>query len=238
MPVLIGTSGYAYPKWKGSFYPPKTPSKKMLDYYATRFRTVEINNSFYDIPEPTTVAGWTTQVPPDFVFAVKAPQKITHHLRLRRGATDVLAEFLAAIQPLGRRRGPLLFQLPPNMPKDLPLLEAFLAALPKRERVTFEFRHESWFADDVFRALQRARVALCIAESETLSTPLVRTADWGYLRLRREDYGKKDLAAWAQKIVAQPWQRAFVYFKHEDTGTGPRFADQLAQLTKSEICKS
>jgi uncharacterized protein YecE (DUF72 family) len=230
MPVLIGTSGYAYPKWKGPFYPPKTPAKKMLDYYATRFSTVEINNSFYEIPEAATVKAWTTQVPAGFVFAVKAPQKITHHLRLKPGSDAVLAELMAAIQPLGRRRGPLLFQLPPNMKKDVALLQAFLELLPRRERVTFEFRHESWFADDVFAALKRARVALCIAESDDLATPLVPTADWGYLRLRREKYGKKELAVWAKKIAAQPWQRAFVYFKHEDTGTGPRFADQLTAL--------
>jgi uncharacterized protein YecE (DUF72 family) len=228
MPALIGTSGYAYPKWKGSFYPPKIPSKKLLEYYASKLSTVEINNTFYDLPELTTVAGWAAQVPASFIFAIKAPQKITHHLRLKPGSAEVLAELLRLVAPLGKKRGPLLFQLPPNLKKDTGLLAAFLAGLPKKERAAFEFRHESWFGDDVFRLLEEARVALCIAESEKLATPLVATADWGYLRLRREDYVKKDLAAWAKKVAAQKWKRAFIYFKHEDTGSGPRFAAQLA----------
>ena len=229
MRLHIGTSGYSYPKWKGSFYPAKMPSKKMLAYYASQFSTVEINNTFYNLPERSAVAGWAAEVPADFVFAVKAPQQITHWLRLQ-GACAAVAELLPAIAPLGKKQGPILYQLPPNMQRDLPRLQAFLDELPSRPQAAFEFRHDSWFCDEVYAALGKRGAALCIAEAETLATPLVATTDWGYLRLRREDYVKKDLAAWAKKIAAQKWKRAFVYFKHEDTGTGPRFAAQLRSL--------
>ena len=227
--IRIGTSGYNYPEWRGSFYPEKFPSGKMLPYYAERFSTVEINYTFYRMPNAKTIAGWAAETPAGFSFTLKAPQRITHIARLRE-IDEPLRYFLNTAAGLGPKLGPVLFQLPPSFRKDGGRLGGLLAQLPAGLRCAFEFRHDSWFCDEVYAALGKRGAALCIAEAETLATPLVATTDWGYLRLRREDYVKKDLAAWAKKIAAQKWKRAFVYFKHEDTGTGPRFAAQLRSL--------
>jgi uncharacterized protein YecE (DUF72 family) len=229
MQTLIGTSGYSYPAWKGAFYPPKLPARKMLEYYATRFSTVEINNTFYRMPSAELVASWVDEVPATFTFAIKAPQQITHWLRLK-GAGAATAELLTAIEPLGKKQGPILFQLPPNLKKDVALLAEFLAEVPKKVRATFEFRHESWFADDTYAALEKAGVALCIADTEKLSTPMVATAKWGYLRLRREDYVAADIRKWSKRIAEQSWQRVFVYFKHEDQALGPKYASLLRSV--------
>jgi uncharacterized protein YecE (DUF72 family) len=229
---LIGTSGYAYPAWKGRFYPKKLRAKDMLRFYSEKFCTVEINNTFYKMPTEELVTSWADQVGSDFIFAIKAPQTITHHQRLK-GSQETLTELLTLVTALSRKQGPLLFQLPPNFKLELSRLAEFLSLLPKRKRVAFEFRHDSWFNDDVFRLLQKHRVALCVAEDEKLATPLIATTDWGYLRLRREDYRERDIADWAAKLRRQSWERAYVYFKHEDSAKGPRLGALLQGMLNS-----
>jgi uncharacterized protein YecE (DUF72 family) len=226
MRTFIGTSGYSYPAWKGSFYPEKLPSKKMLEYYASKLSTVEINNTFYKMPSAKLVQSWADEVPAGFCFAIKAPQRITHQLRLK-GAGETVTALLRVTELLAEKHGPILFQLPPFLKKDVPLLQAFLGELPRRGVAAFEFRHASWFSDEVYEALRAGGAALCIADGEKLETPLVATTDWGYLRLRREDYEDGDIRAWSRRIAGQPWERAFVYFKHEDEGEGPRLAALL-----------
>jgi uncharacterized protein YecE (DUF72 family) len=224
--VRVGTSGFSYAEWKGTFYPEDLPAAKMLAYYAGRLSTVEINNTFYRMPTEKLLAGWAGQVPDDFSFVLKAPRRITHELRLR-DAGEVAVAFAERSAPLGPRLGPALFQLPPFLKKDAVLLADFLAALPAGFRAAFEFRHESWLGDEVYEALRARGAALCIAESEDLATPLVATADWGYLRLRRQDYVDADVARWAERIRAQPWSDTHVFFKHEDSGAGPALAAKL-----------
>jgi len=198
----------------------------MLGYYATRLPTVEINNTFYRMPAPEMLRKWAEETPTTFRFALKSPRRITHERRLVDVA-DSLTSLFKASEALGEKLGPVLFQLPPNFKKDVPRLDAFLAGLPAGARAALEFRHESWFAPDVFDVLRARRAALCIAEDEDLATPLEATADWGYLRLRRQDYGDAEVAAWAGRIRAQPWNESYVFFKHEDEGRGPKLAEQL-----------
>jgi len=229
--VLIGTSGYSYKEWKGSFYPEDLPASRMLAYYAERLGTVEANSTFYRLPTPKALADWSHATPAGFVFAIKAPQRITHQLRLV-GCEEPLARLAAATETLGPKRGPVLFQLPPNFKKDAARLTAFLGGVPRDLRAAFEFRHESWFTDEVYDALRARGAALVLSESETLAAPVVATADWGYLRLRREDYVSADLARWAETIRQQPWSEAFVYFKHEDGARGPKLAGELAALLR------
>ena len=229
MRVLTGTSGFSYKEWKGTFYPEDLPADAMLAYYAERLPAVEINNTFYRMPKPALLEGWATQVPEAFRFVLKASQRITHHKRLKE-AGDEVAYFFGVAATLGERLGPALFQLPPNLKKDLPRLEAFLQTIPDGRRAAFEFRHASWFEEDVFQALRSRGAALCIAEDEDLATPLVATADWGYLRLRRQDYGDADVAAWAERVRAQKWGEVYVFFKHEDAGSGPKLAAQFLAL--------
>ena len=231
MRVLVGTSGYSYAEWKGTFYPEDLPASKMLRYYGERFPTVEANGTFYRMPSEKALTGWTKHVPEEFVFAIKAPQRITHQKRLKE-CDEPLKWLFDAIELLAEKQGPILFQLPPNFKKDVPRLKAFLAAMPKRCRAAFEFRHESWLADDTYEALRAAGAALCIADTEASSTPLVATAKWGYLRLRREDYVESDIRKWGNRISAQPWKNAFVYFKHEDEGKGPAYASLLMSLLR------
>ena len=231
--ILVGTSGYNYPEWKGSFYPADLPATKFLPYYASRFPTVEINYTFYRMPTPKLVAGWRTQVPAEFRFTLKAPKRITHDKRLRAAeVAESLQGFLAAATELGPQRAALLFQLPPNLKKDLPLLTEFLALLPPKTTAAFEFRHDSWLADDVFDALRMKNVALCIADSETRETPLVMTADYAYLRLRDEGYGEADIARWAATVrdLGRAVSDVFVYFKHEDEGKGAAFGQKMMAL--------
>jgi uncharacterized protein YecE (DUF72 family) len=229
MRVLAGTSGFSYKEWKGSFYPEDLPASEMLRFYASRLPAVEINNTFYRMPKPALLEGWAAQVPEDFRFVLKASQRITHRKRLKEAGEEV-AYFFGVAAALGSRLGPTLFQLPPNLKKDLPRLEAFLALLPEGARAAFEFRHASWFEGDVFAALRAHGAALCVAEDEGLATPLEATCGWGYLRLRRQDYSGADVAAWAEKIRGQSWGEAFVFFKHEEAGSGPALAASLQRI--------
>jgi uncharacterized protein YecE (DUF72 family) len=225
--VLTGTSGWSYPAWKGRFYPDDLPSSRMLAAYAQRLDTVEVNATFYRMPQPKTLAAWRAQARPGFVFALKAPQRVTHRKRLE-GVADDTAFFLRAAAELGDALGPVLVQLPPTMRKDVPRLRAFLELLPRGGRAAFEFRHPSWHEDDVLAALADAGAALCVADTEETTTPLVATAAFGYLRLRRPDYDTGALAAWAERIQGQPWSDAFVFFKHEDEARGPEYALRMA----------
>jgi len=226
----IGTSGFSYPAWRGSFYPEKMPPAKMLAFYSERLATVEINNTFYRMPKAEMLAAWAATTPANFRFAPKAPQQITHRQKLV-GAADSVAYFLKALSSFGEKLGPILFQLPPFLRKDLPRLVDFLALLPRELRAAFEFRHTSWFDDAVYEALRGHGAALCVADAEDLATPLVATASWGYLRLRRADYDEVALGAWAKKLAGMDpaWAAAFVYFKHEDAGLGPKLAAQFAE---------
>jgi uncharacterized protein YecE (DUF72 family) len=205
----------------------------MLRFYAGRLPAVEVNNTFYRMPTERLLSGWVSSVPEGFRFAMKAPQTITHRKRLK-DAADPTAFLWKSAAALGERLGPVLFGLPPNLSKDLPRLETFLGLIPDGSRAAFEFRHPSWFSDDVYEALRRKGVALCVADAEELSTPLVSTAGWGYLRLRRPDYDDAAVAKWAADVAGEPWEEAFVYFKHEEAGTGPRlaraFLDRVARL--------
>jgi uncharacterized protein YecE (DUF72 family) len=225
----VGTSGYSYPKWKGSFYPAKFPNKDMLGYYASRFSAVEINNTFYTPPTPALLEGWAAQVPADFRFVLKAPQEITHIKRLKEVGSSVVA-FLETAAVLKKRLGPILFQLPPNFKKDVERLGGLLALLPKGCKAAVEFRHPSWFDDEVYGLLRKRKAALCDAEADDLETPCVATADWGYLRLRKTEYDDKALKAWAKWVRSQAWAECFTFFKHEDAGTGPRYAAKLLEL--------
>jgi len=226
----VGTSGYSYPEWKGSFYPEKLKAKEMLEYYAGQFGTVEINNTFYRSPTPALVQGWAERVPEMFRFVLKAPKRITHDRRLVDVA-EPLTWFLNAALVLGPRLGPVLFQLPPNFKKDAPRLADFLAQLPSSVRAAMEFRNPSWFDDEVFEALRARNVALCVADTEDgVDTPFVSTASWGYLRLRDVDYGDDDFRAWIEKLRGPGWEETWVFFKHEEQGTGPAFAKRFVEL--------
>ncbi len=228
MKARVGTSGWAYAPWRGRFYPRALPTAQMLGFYAGRFAAVEINSTFYRAPRAATFAPWVAQVPRGFRFAVKAPATISHHKRLRGVGRD-LAAFATALSGLGPRLGPALIQLPPNLAKDLPRLADALAAWPRALKLAFEFRHASWFDDAVYALLREHDVALCIADGDDLATPMVATARWGYLRLRRLDYSTRSLTAWARRISAQRWQEAFVFTRHEDTALGTGFATTLAK---------
>ena len=226
MNLYVGTSGYSYKEWKGTFYPEDLPDKQMLRYYGERFRSVEINNTFYRMPKESVLEAWAAEVSSDFRFVIKASQRITHEQRLK-DTDDSVSYLLKVAIVLKERLGPLLFQLPPFFKQDVPRLRDFLRTLPSGCLAAFEFRHASWFNEETYRALREARTALVVAESEDLAVPVVATADWGYLRLRREDYEPKHIADWAARVRALPWQRAFVYFKHEDRAVGPQFGRQF-----------
>ncbi len=228
--VRTGTSGFSYPAWEGHFYPAGTKRPEMLAFYASRLGAVEINNTFYRMPKADLLDGWRDAAPETFRFALKASRRITHHQRLRDAADSVDYLFRTA-GALGERLGPFLFQLPPYLRRDDDRLAAFLECLPEGMRAAFEFRHASWFDDAVFAALERAGAALCIADAGgDHDAPLVATAGFGYLRLRREDYDEAALGSWADRIAAQPWNETYVFFKHEDEGAGPRMAAQFEAL--------
>jgi uncharacterized protein YecE (DUF72 family) len=224
-PVHVGTSGYNYPEWKGTFYPEKWPASKMFGYYAERFRTVEINYSFYRMPTTANADAWRAQAPDGFTYTLKAPKRITHERRLVDCA-EPLTQFVTCARHLGPHLACLLFQLPPNFRSDVARLDAFLGGVPADLRVAVEFRHESWHDEAVFEVLRRHNAALCIADFGDKTTPLVATARHGYFRLRDEGYQSEDLARWAASIaaLARDWNDTFVYFKHEDEGKGPEFA--------------
>lgn len=227
----IGTSGFQYAEWKGKFYPEDLPAAKMLPYYAEHFSTTEINYTFHRIPAPKTIENWNKLTPATFRFGLKAPQKITHWSKLG-DCGDTIRYFCEVISGLGERLGPVLFQLPPTFKKDTDVLSAFLRELPAVVRAAFEFRHESWFADEVFDLLKTHKAALCIADTADLATPKNPTTDWGYLRLRREDYSKIDIEKWAAFVRAQKerWSDVYIYFKHEEAGIGPKLAKEMGEL--------
>ena len=228
MKIRAGTSGWSYKEWKGFFYPEKLPAKDMLRYYSERFPTVEVNNTFYRLPNLTTLEGWLSQVPEDFSFVLKASKRITHDKRLK-DVGDSVDYLLRTSGTLGARLGPFLVQLPPNMKKDVPRLRDFLAIFPAR--AAFEFRHPSWYDDEVYGALRERNAAWCIADTgEAGDPPFESTADWGYLRLRRVAYEESDLASYADRIRNQSWGEAYVFFKHEDAGTGPKLAARFLEL--------
>jgi uncharacterized protein YecE (DUF72 family) len=227
--IYAGTSGWAYATWKPGFYPPKLAPAKFLGYYAARLNTVEVNYTFRARPTEKMLAGWIASTPPHFKFAIKAHQRITHILRLA-DAGAATADFLDSLSPLAEagRLGPVLFQLPPFLKCDIPRLESFLGILPRRVRAAIEFRHDSWFAENVYERLRGANVALCRAESEKLKTPDLSTADFSYFRLRKEDYSSRERAAIERKVgEAAGGGDVFVYFKHEDTPEGARYAESL-----------
>ena len=236
MNVRIGTSGWSYKEWKGSFYPAKFSPHEMLPYYASRFSTVEVNNSFYRIPTERVLAAWAEQVPTDFRFAMKASRRITHNQRLR-DEDGSLSYFLQAVNPLGPRLGPTLFQLPPTFQKDTGRLKDFLERLPHHWPAAMEFRHATWFDDEVYHLLRQRDIPLVAVDQDPAEgggAPLVATASWGYLRLRRTDYDERALSAWAERIIQQPWQDAYVFLKHEEgSPTGPAAASELRRLLLS-----
>jgi len=231
--IWVGTSGYNYPEWKGSFYPGDLAAAKMLPYYAARFPTVEINYTFYRMPSETAVAGWAAQTPSPYALTLKAPRRITHDNRLKDSA-DTVQAFCRVAAILGDKLGTLLFQLPPNLRKDVARLSVFLESLPPGVRAAFEFRHQSWFDDEVLKVLRDRKVALCVADSDRLSTPVHVTTDYAYFRLRDEGYTPDDIAQWADTIARETaaCRDVFVYFKHEEQGKGPAFARLLMDRLK------
>jgi len=229
--IRIGTSGWNYPEWKGSFYPTDMKPAGMLAYYAARFTTVEVNNTFYRMPTPKVVDGWAAGVPDGFTFVLKAPQRITHFARLR-DVDEPVRVFCDVARALGPKLGPLLFQLPPNFKVDTGRLADLLALLPPDLRAAFEFRNATWFTDEVYTRLAGKNAALCVADNDDGATPAVATADWGYLRLRATGYSDADLRGWLETMrrIGERWRDAFVFFKHEEAGTGPALGARLGAL--------
>ena len=224
MKILAGTSGYAFKEWKGNFYPQDLKDDGMLGFYASKFPTVEINNTFYRLPRENVLRDWAAQVPETFTFALKASQRITHYARLKEESASLVDFLLKNTATLGDRLGPILFQLPPNMKKDVNRFRGFLGLLPFDRRYAFEFRHDSWFDDEVYSALRERDIAMCIAEQDDFSCPVVCTSTWGYLRLHKLDYNAGELVDWAKRVVGQQWNEAYVFFKHDETehgGSGP-----------------
>ena len=228
--LWAGASGYAFKEWKGSFYPEKIQPESMLTWYAERLPTVEINNTFYQMPKVSVLEHWAAATPEEFRFAIKASRRITHDARLKAdAAADSVAYLYRMLEALGDKRGAVLFQLPPFLKKDVPRLNEFLALLPPGHRAAFEFRNDSWFDDEVYAALKGAGASLCLSEREdNAPPPLVETAPWGYIRLRLESYSDDELAQWARRLAARRWQETFVYFMHEPTA--PAYARTLMRL--------
>jgi len=231
--LWAGASGYAFKEWKGSFYPEKIKPEEMLAWYSERLPSVEINNSFYQMPKVNVLEHWAEVTPEAFRFSIKSPRRITHDARLAADkAADSVAYLYKNLASLGAKRGPVLFQLPPFLKKDLPRLTEFLQLLPEGHRAAFEFRHDSWFDDEVYTLLRGAGASLCLSEREdSTPPPLVETAPWGYVRLRLENYSEADLAAWYERLAATQWQEVHVYFMHEPTAPG--YAAALLKLQAS-----
>ena len=222
--LRTGTSGFSYKEWKGSFYPEKLPANRMLEYYSRRLSSVEINNTFYRLPRAEMLEKWASLVPEDFAFVLKASRRITHMARLKDAGDPLEYLTRTALDALGERLGPILFQLPPYLRVDVARLRDFLAIVPEDVRAAFEFQHDSWFADDVYQALADHGAALVTADTGEGEAPVVETASFGYARLRRPGYGEADLAEWAATLRRPAWSDVFVFFKHEDEGAGPRMA--------------
>ena len=228
--IFAGTSGFAYAQWKPQFYPKDVPAKRFLEHYAQRLNCVEINYTFRHMPSATTLANWVEQTKPGFVFAMKAHMRITHVMRLKNAA-EATETFLRSIDPLrsARRLGPVLFQLPPNLKCDVKLLADFLGVLPPDLRFAFEFRHDSWLNDEVYRLLTQRSISLCVAESEKFEVPEVITADFVYYRLRKPEYTDADLdpiVERARELLAQG-KDLYLMFKHEDTPDGALNAEKV-----------
>jgi uncharacterized protein YecE (DUF72 family) len=234
MRIVAGTSGWQYKEWKGSFYPEEISTERMLSYYAERFGAVEVNNTFYRMPRESVLRAWAECVPAGFTFVLKASQRITHYGRLKESAIEPLGYMLGSAACLGNRLGPYLFQLPPNLKKDLPRLAAFLEHIPPSTRAAWEFRHPSWLDEEVLGTLRARDMAICVTHSEEEETPLHATARYGYLRLRKQGYEAGELEAWADRIRAQDWEEVYVFFKHEDEGTGPRLAARFMEICSNE----
>jgi uncharacterized protein YecE (DUF72 family) len=231
--IWVGTSGFGYKEWRGKFYPERFSAKEMLRFYASRFPAVEINNSFYRLPKPTVLRSWSEQVPPEFRFVLKAPRRITHTRRLKDAGAEV-EDLFSVIKALGSNQGAILFQLPPNFKKDIERLQTFLCLLPADQQVAFEFRHSSWMDEEVFALLRSRDCALCGADTDEVEAcDLIKTGSWGYVRLRRREYSRADLRHWRRRICAQAWDHAYVFFKHEDEATGPKFAAEF--LNEAEL---
>lgn len=228
----VGTSGYSYREWKGTFYPESIEPKEMLSFYAGHFGAVEINNTFYRLPKPDVLNTWAAQVPETFRFSIKASRKITHFSRLGESAREAAAYLLSTLRTLGDRLGVILFQLPPNFRKDLARLEDFVAVLPEGTPAAWEFRHASWNDDSVLNLLRERGMALVHADTDDSgeTEPIVRTAPWGYLRLRRTAYSEGDLSRWAERVADAGWDEVYLFFKHEDEGAGPRMAARFGEL--------
>ncbi len=230
MNLFVGTSGYSYKEWKGHFYPDDLPDKEFLQYYGTKLNSVEINNTFYRLPKESVVLAWGEQVPDGFTFSIKASQRITHIKRLK-DVGDETEYLMRTIRVLKQKLGVVLFQLPPNMKKDTGRLTAFLKLLSGDVPVAFEFRHTSWFDEEIYALLRKHNCSMCIADfDEKLEVPFVSTADWGYLRLRREKYTPAELRKWMKRVQGEGWKSAFVFFKHEDKGIGPKLAMKFKKL--------
>ena len=230
MRLIAGTSGYAFKEWNGTFYPKKCKPDAMLGLYSAKFPTVEINNTFYRLPKEHVLAEWAAQVPEDFTFSIKASQRITHFARLKPESLSAVEFLMRNLGSLGGKLGPILFQLPPNLQKDVERLRVFLDSLPLDRKFAMEFRHESWFDENVFAALRARDIAMVAIEQAEFSSPLVATASWGYLRLHRFDYDDAMLADWASKIAGQAWTDTFVYFKHDEgIGSGPPAVDSFVR---------
>src|SRR3954468_497251 len=233
MKLLAGASGYSFKEWKGTFYPTDTKPEGMLAFYSARLPTVEINNTFYRMPKVEMLEHWAQTAPPAFRFAIKASRRITHFAHIKPEAADSLAFLYRSLAALRDKRGPVLFQLPPVLKKDVSRLTAFLQLLPPDHRAAFEFRNETWFADDVYEALKTAGAALCLSEREdNAPPPLVETAPWGYVRLRLETYSDGDLEQWARRLAAMAWREIYVYFMHEPTA--PAYAQTLMRFGSSQ----
>ena len=232
MQLLAGASGYSFKEWKGTFYPADMKPDGMLAFYSARLPTVEINNTFYRMPKSEMLENWARTTPPAFRFAIKASRRITHFAHLKAQSADSVAFLYRCLASLGEKLGPVLFQLPPVMKKDLARLRDFLQLLPTDHGAAFEFRNESWFSEDVYNSLRDARAALCLSEREdNAPPPLVETAPWGYVRLRLETYSDADLEQWARKLAATQWQRVYAYFMHEPTA--PTYAQTLMRFAVS-----
>jgi uncharacterized protein YecE (DUF72 family) len=237
MNVRVGTSGFAFKEWKGPFYPKDLKDDAMLGYYSGRYPTVEINNTFYRLPREHVLQEWASRVPESFSFSIKATQGITHFGRLRPTTANSLGFLLRTTATLGSRLGPVLFQLPADMTKDADRLRAFLEMLPSDRRFTIEFRHDSWFDDEIFDVLRSRDVALCVAESDEFKGPIVTTASWGYLRLHRKDYTDDMLGNWQHNVSAQRWTDAYVFFKHDYIdGSGPLAVERFAAMMAAVPC--
>ena len=231
--IIAGASGYSFKEWKGTFYPEKMKPEEMLAWYSARLPTVEINNTFYQMPKAAVLENWTKTTPENFKFAVKAPRRITHMSRLKADTAADSVNFLyTTLATLEAKRGPVLFQLPPFLKKDLPRLSEFLALLPDDHGAAFEFRNDSWFDDDVYDALKAGGASLCLSEREdNAPPPLVETASWGYVRLRLETYSDADLQQWAARLAATAWREVYVYFMHEPTA--PAYAQTLMRFAST-----